>query len=241
MKTVHEVSRITGVSIRTLHYYDSIGLLSPADITEAGYRLYDDNSLLRLQNIMLLRELQFSLKDIASILDNPNFDRKIALKQQIELLEMQKEHITNLIAFAKGIQTRGDSLMDFSAFDTSKIENYAAEAKAMWGKTDAYKEYEHKSNNRTENEQKDIVDGLMRIFSGFGKIKTDNPDSKASQKIVKELQDYISEHFYTCSNEILAGLGKMYCQDERMTKNIDAVGGEGTADFAAKAIEFYCK
>ena len=88
MRTVHEVSRLTGVSVRTLHHYDAIGLLKPAHVTQAGYRLYDDAALRRLQSILLFRELQFPLKQIKAILDSPGFDRKEALRQQLEMLQL---------------------------------------------------------------------------------------------------------------------------------------------------------
>ena len=96
--TVNEVSKLTGVSIRTLQYYDKIGLLRPSDYTEAGYRLYDDAALETLQQILLFRELEFPLKDIKKIISSPDFDRSKALGQQIELLKLKKEHIENLIA-----------------------------------------------------------------------------------------------------------------------------------------------
>ena len=102
MMTVHEVSELTGVSVRALHHYDQLGLLKPAEVTEAGYRLYDEDSLTRLQSILLFRELQFPLKDIGAILDSPSFDRNKALDQQIRLLELQKEHLDNLIDLARG-------------------------------------------------------------------------------------------------------------------------------------------
>ena len=130
MKTVNEVSRKTGVSIRTLHYYDAIGLLRPTQVTEAGYRLYDDTALERLQNILLFRELQFPLREIRAILDSPDFDRKKALDQQIALLQMKKQHIENLIDLARGIRMMGVNNLDFSAFDTRQIDEYARQAKA---------------------------------------------------------------------------------------------------------------
>lgn len=241
MKTVNEVSKITGVSIRTLHYYDSIGLLSPSSVTDAGYRLYDDDALLRLQNILLFRELKFALKEISEILNSPDFDRNMALEQQIKLLEMQKEHIANLITFARGIKLTGVNNMNFSAFDKSKMDEYSAQAKAMWGKTDAYKEFETKAKDRTESEQDSINNGLMDIFRRFGEIKEQSPDSDISQSLVKELQQYITNNFYTCTKEILSGLGAMYVGGGSMTDNIDAAGGKGTAEFSAKAIEVYCK
>ena len=140
MRTVNEVSRLTGVSVRSLHYYDDIGLLHPTEITAAGYRLYDDTALEKLQHIMLYRELEFPLKEIANIVNSSDFDRNQALDQQIELLTLKKEHIENLITFARGIKRIGVENMDFSAFDTKKIDEYSEQAKALWGKTDAYKE-----------------------------------------------------------------------------------------------------
>ena len=104
MMTVHEVSKLTGVSIRTLQYYDTIGLLKPDQYTESGYRLYDDTALERLQQILLFKELEFPLKEIKEIMDAPNFDRSKALEQQIELLTLKKEHRENLSDFARGIK-----------------------------------------------------------------------------------------------------------------------------------------
>lgn len=133
MKTVKEVSKISGVSVRTLHYYDAIGLLKPAKVTQAGYRLYDDTALSRLQTILLFKELQFPLKEIKQILDNPDFNQAQALDQQIDLPELQYKHIGRLISFARELQKKGDVSMDFKAFDTSEIEQYKAEAKEKWG------------------------------------------------------------------------------------------------------------
>ena len=137
MMTVNEVSKLTGVSIRALQYYDKIGLLHPAEYTEAGYRLYDDTALERLQQILLFRELEFSLKEIQSILQSPDFDRDRALDQQICLLTLKKEHIENLITFARGLKQVGGMNMDFSAFDTAKMDEYATKAKEKWQHTNA--------------------------------------------------------------------------------------------------------
>ena len=117
MMTVNEVSKLAGVSIRTLQYYDKIGLLHPTGYTDAGYRLYDDADLECLQHILLFRELEFPLKDIKAIINSPDFDRSKALEQQIELLRLKKEHIDNLMNFALGIKLLGVKHMDFKAFD----------------------------------------------------------------------------------------------------------------------------
>ena len=93
MKTVTEVSKLSGVSVRTLHHYDAIGLLKPTRVTEAGYRLYDDAKLQRLQSILLFRTLRFSLKEIQRILDSPEFDPQEALEQQLAMLELQKQQL----------------------------------------------------------------------------------------------------------------------------------------------------
>ena len=126
MRTVKEVSDLTGVSVRTLHHYDAIGLLSPTKVTGAGYRLYDEEALGRLQSILLFRELQFSLKEIKAILDSPCFDLREALEQQIGLLELQRHRIGALIDFAREIQKKGVSYMDFKVFDTTAFRNISS-------------------------------------------------------------------------------------------------------------------
>ena len=244
MKTVHEVSELSGVSIRTLQYYDRIGLLSPACYSDAGYRLYDDAALEKLQQILLFRELQFPLKDIMEIVNRPDFDRSKALAQQIELLKLKKEHIENLIDLAMGIKAMGVKELTregFEAFDTRKIDEYARQAKATWGTTDAYKEYEQKSKDWTREEQAQIHRQMMDIFREFGEIRNEDPAGPEAQAQVKKLQDFITEKMYTCTNEILSSLGKMYGGGGDFTTNIDKVGGEGTAQFACDAIQIYCR
>ena len=239
MRTVKEVSKLTGVSVRTLHYYDTIGLLHPTSVTEAGYRLYDDAALERLQHIMLFRELEFPLKDIKEILDSSNFERNRALEQQIELLTLKKEHIENLITFARGIQGIGVKYMDFTAFDARKLDEYAAQAKAAWGKTEAYSEFEEKSKNMSQEQQQKQGEELMEFFVEFGKLRGNTPESSEVQALVRKLQDYITENFYTCTNQILAGLGRMYSGGGSITENINKAGGSGTADLVAEAIKVY--
>lgn len=241
MRTVNEVTKLTGVSVRTLHHYDEIGLLKPTLVTEAGYRMYDDIALERLQYILLFRELQFPLKDIKGILDSPDFDRNRALEQQIELLTMKKEHLENLILFARGIKFMGVRYMDFSAFDTRKMDEYAAQAKELWNKTDAYKEFEEKAKNWTEDTEKNLEAEVMSLFAEFGVMKDLAPTDEKVQAQVKKLQDYFTENFYNCTNQILLGLGRMYAGGGDFTESIDKVGGEGTAEFVNDAIKIYCK
>ena len=241
MKTVTEVSRITGVSVRTLHHYDAIGLLRPTAVTEAGYRLYGENALGRLQTILLFRQLQFPLKQIKEILDSPNFDPQAALAQQIELLELQKAHLEGLIAHARHIQKTGVINMDFSAYDQRKIDEYTARAKERWGGTGAWQEFEQKTAGQSTTEMQSAADGLMNIFRRLGQLRPADPEAPEAQALVKELQNYITAHYYTCTTQILKGLGQMYAAGGEMTENIDKAGGEGTAVFAQKAIAVYCR
>ena len=241
MMTVNEVSKRTGVSIRTVQYYDRIGLLRPACRTEAGYRLYDDAALERLQQILLFRELEFPLKDIRKIMENPAFDREKALEQQIALLTLKKQHLEDLIDLARKIQSTGGNIMDFTAFDTKKIKEYTEQAKKEWGETPEYKEFEEKAAHKTTKEVRDISKQLMDIVAAFGGMQGKDPADPEAQAQVKKLQEFITEHYYACSKMILNQLGQMYGAGGEFTKNINAAGGAGAAEFAQKAIEIYCR
>lgn len=240
MKTVNEVSKLTGVSIRTLQYYDKIGLLHPTSYTESGYRLYDDTALEILQQILLFRELEFPLKEIRKILHSQDFDGNLALQQQIIMLEMKKEHLENLIDFAREIQRTGVRKMDFTVFDTKKLNEYAKQAKATWGETPEFKEYEEKKAAWTDEKEQRLWQEMLSLFKEFGNLRNYTPSDHIVQEQVKKLQSYITEHFYTCTPEILGSLGKMYAADGSFQENIDNAGGKGTAIFAAEAIKIYC-
>lgn len=241
MKTVKEVSNLTGVSVRTLHYYDKIGLLKPAVTKENGYRLYDDTNIKRLSNILLFRELKFSLEEIKNILDSKAFDSNEAVAQQIKLLTMEKEHIEGLISLACKIKEKGVCTMDFNKLDKTEINNYKDEVIARWGDTKKYKEFTEKNKDKSEIELDEKSKALMQIFESLGKLKGLSPDEKTVQEKIEELQKFICENYYQCEKNMLLSLGQMYTGDERMKKNIDKAGGDGTAEFAKKAIEYFCK
>ncbi len=240
MRTVKEVSKITGISVRTLHHYDAIGLLKPTKVTEAGYRMYDDTALGRLQSILLFRELQFPLKQIRAILDSPDFDPAEAIARQIGLLELQRRRIGELIAFAREIQSKGVTTMNFDVFDRKEMEKYKEEVAAKWGNTKAYREFQQKEAAREEGSYGRIAEELMAMFSELGGLKQLSPDADEVQKKISALQKFITDNYYECTDEILSGLGQMYAEDERFRKNIDRAGGEGTAVFASRAIAVYC-
>lgn len=240
MMTIREVSKLAGVSVRTLQYYDKIGLLHPSRYSDTGYRLYEDTDLEQLQQILLFRELEFPLKDIREIMESPDFDRNKALDQQITLLKLKKDHLENLINLAEGIKLLGVKYMDFSAFDRSKLDEYAAQAKAAWGNSPAYKEYAEKTKNRTPEEDQILGEQCMLIFREFGEIKDTDPSSEDARALVIKLQSFFTEHFYQCTDQILSGLGRMYAGGGEFTKNIDEYAGKGTAVFVNEAIQAYC-
>lgn len=240
MRTVKEVSELTGVSVRTLHHYDAIGLLKPTNVTEAGYRLYDDAAMEKLHTILLFRELEFPLKEIKQIVDSPNFDPTQALEQQIELLQRQYKHIGRLIALACEIQRRGKAAMGFEAFDKSEIEQYKQEARERWGGTEAYQEYVHRYLRQTPEESQKQGEEVIAFLREIGEIRHLPPESEAAQQKVKELQQLFTRNFYTCTKQILSALGEMYVDNTRFRQNMDEECGEGTAVFLRDAIRVYC-
>lgn len=240
MKTVSQVSSLTGVSVRTLHHYDAIGLLKPTAISPAGYRLYDGRALARLQQILLFRELEFPLREIQAILDSPNYTLSQALEQQIDLLTLKKERLERLIALAQDIKLTGGKHMDFTAFDTAKQKEYAAQAKALYGHTPEYQESQEREAGRSPEETQALSSQMMEIFAGLGRLQKLGPQAGEVQAQIQRLQDFITAHFYTCSEQTLAGLGLMYASGGELGENIDKAGGPGTAAFAGEAIAIYC-
>ena len=240
MMTVKEVSEKTGVSARTLHYYDQIGLLKPDETTQAGYRLYSHENLKRLQEILLLRELEFPLKAIARILDDPGVDKAAAMDQQIRLLTMKRNRLSGLISLAERIR-KGEDIVDLKSFDKSHIDKYAQEAKQRWGDTEEYKEYEKRTGPYGMDQWRAVTQSIEDCFVGFGAIRDKGPASEEARLQAKALQDTITANYYNCTKEIFSRLGMMYVADERFREYIDRAGGEGTAEFASKAIEEYCK
>ena len=239
MMTVAQVSKRTGVSVRTLHHYDQIGLLKPTEVTDAGYRLYNDGALDKLYVILVYRELGLSLNEIGSILDAPDYDRNRVLEHQIQLMQERVEKLQNRISFARGMLMLGGKYMDFEGFDPKKIDEYSQQAKVLYGKTDAYKEFQQKQKSRTKEQEKDLGAQVMDFFARLGKMRPCEPDSEAAQNWAKELQAFFTEHFYTCTPQILKGLAESYAGGGSMTENIDKVGGEGTGAFAKQVIDIY--
>jgi DNA-binding transcriptional MerR regulator len=242
-KTVNQIAKLTGVSVRALHWYDKINLLCPAEVTESGYRLYCDEDLERLQQILFFRELGFELKDIKSILDSPNFDRTAAMQKHKKLLTLKRERLENLIQLID--QTlKGENEMSFKEFDMTEIEQaqteYKMEIEQRWGGTDAYRQSKKKTAAYTKEDWAKIMAELNDILNRFASKIGESPASKEVQGLIAEWQTHITKYYYDCTKEILFGLGEMYVADERFTKNIDK-NGKGLALFMNDAIKEYCK
>ncbi len=226
--TVHELAELAGVSVRTLHYYDQIGLLSPARTKGNGYRRYSKPDLLKLQQILFFRELEFSLEDIKQIITAPGFDMAEALRDQRKLIELKRERLGRLIkTIDKTIKTiHNETTMDnkelYDNFSTEEMEELSAEAKRRWGNTDAYKESEQKLRNmdkagwdKIKQEGHDILSkGAALIERGI------SPDSPEAEALIAEHYRHL-HNFYTPSYEMYKGLADMYVTDPRFKAHFE--------------------
>lgn len=240
--TIKEIAKLVGVSKRTLHYYDEIGLLSPADTTEAGYRLYSDKDLERLQQIMFFKELGFELKLIKEILSSSSFDKKEALTHHRKILLLKKNRIENLINLVDKT-LEGERIMSFKEFDMTEIneaqEKYKAEVEERWGSSEAYAESVKKTAKYSKEDWAKITVEAEDIYKALVANMDKLPESTETQALIEQWQEHITKYYYKCTKEILAGLGQMYVADKRFKKNIDKYG-QGLADYMSKAIKIYC-
>lgn len=243
MLKIQQVAKQTGVTVRALHHYDTIGLLRPAAVTEAGYRLYDDADLLRLQEILFFRELDFPLADIRQMLQAPGYDRADALRRHRNLLALKRQRLDGIIALVDET-LQGGTNMKFEAFDQTAYEEakarYAQEAKERWGGTEAYRQSAAREKGRTKEESARLAAEGRGILAEFGKLVGTDPAGGQAQALVARWQEHISAAYYDCTREILAGLGQMYVADERFAGSIDQ-NGAGTAAFLSQAIAIYCQ
>jgi len=241
---IKEFAELTGVSVRTLHYYDEIGLLKPSFVDEQnGYRFYNEASLERMQEILFYREMDFSLRSIGELLASPTYDKRKALAEQKRLLILKKARLERLII---ALEEAEKGVITMNAFDNSEYETarqqYEDEAKRRWGTTDAYKESQTKTADYSKDKWNGVLAGMNGIFAEFASCKNcgKRATDETVQRLVWKLQDYITANFYHCTDEILAGLGQMYVCDERFKNNIDS-HGEGTAEFVSEAIQIATK
>lgn len=246
---IGELAELAGVSVRTLHHYDSIGLLKPTSVSPAGYRYYTDGDVERLQQILFFKEMDFSLKETAEIINKPDFDKVKALKAHKELLCEKRKRIEALIASVEKTidSAEGEIRMDkkemFKAFDMSDIEKhkaeYAQETKLKYGESNAYKQSKERTSKYSKDDWAKVMNTANEIFERIASLMDKGPENTDVQQAVSQWRQHITESFYDCTSEIFRGLGQLYVCDERFTNNIDKIK-PGLSEFLSKAIDIYC-
>ncbi|APQ77253.1 MerR family transcriptional regulator [Clostridium botulinum] len=246
---IKEVADMAGISVRMLHHYDKIGLLDPESVSAAGYRLYSDENLDRLQQILFFKELNFPLQEIKIILDSPNFNKKEALETHRQLLLEKKLRLEKIIqSVDKTINSmEGEFKMDkkeiLNVFSMTEIEEhqrkYSEEVKEKYGNTSAYKESNEKTSKYTKEDWSNIMKDWDIIYKKLANLMDKNPDDKEVQEYIHQSREHISKNFYDCTPEIFRGLGEIYVNDERFTANIDKYK-TGLSKFLRDAINVYC-
>ena len=240
--SVSEAARRAGVSVRTLRWYDEIGLLKPSETTQAGYRFYDETAMASLQQILFYRELDVPLEQIGRILDAPDNDRTEALQKHRTLLLMKRRRLDDMLRLVDetigGIAMYDERPKPTQADWEAVKERYAAEAAERWGNTEAFLESREKHAKYTPEQEAAINAEMEEIFTAFGKC--DRPEGEEGQELVKRWQAHITQYHYNCTDGILACLGESYVNDPRFKENLDKYG-PGTAQKMSAAIAAYCK
>lgn len=248
MYKVKQVADMTGLSVRALHHYDEIGLLKPK-IAPNSYRIYSDDDISTLQQILFFKELDISLLEIKKIINHPAFDKTDALEKHRNLLLVKKKRIEKIlltldqtIESIQGGTTMSKKVM-FESFNMDEIEEhkkkYAKETEKKYGSTDAYKESARRTKNYSEEDWKRVQAETNAAYQLFLDAMSDGPDSHLAMTACEAHRKSITDNFYNCTLEIYSGLADMYIADERFTKNINK-NGEGLAEFMSEAMKIYC-
>ncbi|MEV4761992.1 MerR family transcriptional regulator [Micromonospora chokoriensis] len=241
--TVGQVAKLAGVTVRTLHHYDEVGLLSPSGRTSAGYRRYDDADLQRLQLVLYYRELGFPLEEIAAIIDDPAADPAAHLRRQHELLTVRIKRLQEMVTaieFAMEASKLNIQLTPeerFEVFGDFNPEDHEAEAEQRWGGTDAYRESNRRASRYTKEDwlriKAENEDWGRRIVAVLASgAPADGPEA---MELAEEHRQLISRWFYECSYEIHTGLADMYLADERFTAHYENIA-PGLAAYLNEAI-----
>lgn len=240
---INQAAEVAGVTVKTLRHYETIGLLTPARSGQNGYRLYDEDDMLRLQQILFFRELEFPLAEIKAIMDSPGFDRQKALESQLQLLTARRRRLEGIIALAEK-SLKGEQSMSFKEFDMKEIEahrdKYKEEIISRWGGTAAYGQSRIREEGYQQEDWNRLAMEMEELIKEFAQMRRTDPKSPQAQQLVGKWQGFISDNYYDCTPEILSGLGQMYVGDERFKETFDK-HGDGTAEFASQAIAAYCQ
>ena len=242
MRTVGEVARLANVTVRTLHHYDEIGLVQPSGRTDAGYRLYADGDLERLQTVLFYRELGFGLDEIGALVRRQDFDRGTALREQRKLLEAEAGRLERMLravddaiaAHEQGVRMSDDAM--FEVFGQRQRELHE-EAEERWGDTDAWQQSRRRTAHYTKQDWEEVKAESQRITERIAEVYTSGAaaDSEAAMDAVEAHRQQISERFYDCSREMQVNLGEMYVADPRFTATYEAIA-PGLTEWVRDAI-----
>ncbi len=241
--SVGDVARLAGVTVRTLHHYDEIGLLSPSGRSPAGYRRYAEADLERLHQILTYRELGFSLEQIAQILADPGTDLMDHLRRQHRLLRERLERLKKIIDTievmmeARQVGVRLTPQERFEVFGDSDPAQYEDEARRRWGDTEAYRESQRRAARYSKEDWQRIKAETGDLYQRIAAAMRDGKpaDSPEVMDLAEEHRRQISRWFYDCGYDMHRGLAEMYVTDHRFTENIDR-NGEGLAVYLREAI-----
>lgn len=241
---IKELAEIANVSVRTLHYYDEITLLKPSNIGDNGYRYYDEAAVLRLQQIMFYRELDFSLRDIKNLLEDKSLDIETALESHRAQLEQQRQHTLSLIQTIDNTlkHIRGESKMEtkalFQGFDTTTQAAYEEEAIGRWGKKHV-NEFRRRWSSYSETKKSRIFAESSNIYSDLAKHLDQDVASQPVQALIARWHENLS-YFYEPDREIMLGLAQTYSEDARFRAFFEKLNPD-LPDFFRLAIEHYCE
>jgi DNA-binding transcriptional MerR regulator len=245
--TVSDVARMASVSVRTLHHYDEIALLKPTARSRAGYRLYSESDLRRLHEILLFRELGFTLDAIRQILDDASFDRRAALQTQRALLAedlTRKQAVLHAIDVAlHQLETRGGMTMSemFDGFDQFDHAQYEDEARERWGHTDSYRESQRRVKSYTKADWAALKEEADAINVAWAALLKDGvaPDDPRARAVAERHRLHIDRWFYPLTHRAHGGLADLYTADPRFAASFDRYAN-GLAQFASASIHANC-
>ncbi len=247
---IKEISDLSGVSVRTLHHYDQLGLLKPDSVAANGYRIYSEQNLLRLQQILFFKELDFSLAEIKKILDHPDFEQIHALESQQAILVKKRTRLNQIIQLITQTinSIQGGTIMEkkemFQAFDLTEIKKdqakYAAEVREKYGASPAYQESQQKAAKYNQHDWENIMAAANEIYTKLATLMELPISDPEVQAMINNWREHINQNYYQCTLEIFRGLGEIYVADPRFTKNIDQYR-PGLAEFMHQAMNYYCE
>ena len=245
--TVNDITKITGITRRTLHYYDEIGLLKAASLTPQGYRLYSKNDFERLQVILFFKEMNLPLKEIQHILQLPKQEQNNLLKKHYAILSNKKQKLEQLLINLEQYLS-GRDIFDLIIFDNTDVlpirEQYSREANYLYGETEKYKEYERNIAQLTQDKKEEAFNkfesDMKRMFKLFAGQVKESPSSDKVQTLVYEWECCFQK-FFVCDKEILKCIANAYKFDNRFRNYINQFSNDDLSDFIYQAIIQYCE